>query len=193
MKSFVITLKEYRLANDLMARCIESGKKFDWNIEPFWAVDGRHININDLNKLGLKIDPNSKIYNRKGAIGCFLSHYFLWKKCVLLNEPIIVLESDVVIKDFIPVLPLDNYVVKLHINRSTKTSLTTGIWSKGAYAYAIHPKYARQIVSAFDNIAIKPADKAIGDRIVPFIHLDIPIVEHLGIGPSTTAGSWTNA
>ncbi|WP_104713491.1 glycosyltransferase family 25 protein [Helicobacter cetorum] len=31
-------------------------------------------------------------------LGCFLSHYFLWKKCLELNEPIIILEDDVALE-----------------------------------------------------------------------------------------------
>jgi GR25 family glycosyltransferase involved in LPS biosynthesis len=30
-----------------------------------------------------------------GAIGCYLSHFSLWKKCVELNRPIVVMEDDV--------------------------------------------------------------------------------------------------
>jgi glycosyl transferase family 25 len=32
-----------------------------------------------------------------GEIGCYSSHYLAWEKCVLLNQPVIVFEDDVVI------------------------------------------------------------------------------------------------
>lgn len=32
----------------------------------------------------------------KGQLGCYASHYLLWKKCVELNKPIIILEDDIV-------------------------------------------------------------------------------------------------
>lgn len=192
MKTFVITLKEYKLANQLMARCIESGLKFNWNIETFWAIDGKTITFEHLQEMGFQIDKASKIFERKGAIGAFLSHHTLWKRCIELNEPIIVLESDVIITGYLPKLDLESSIVKLHHNRSTKTSDVTGTWTKGAYAYAISPRFAGMLVEKFYQVPIKPADKAIGDKIVPFIHLDKPIVEHRGVGPSTTAGTWHN-
>lgn len=34
--------------------------------------------------------------NRPGVLGCFYSHYSLWKKCVELNEPIFIFEEDIV-------------------------------------------------------------------------------------------------
>ncbi|OBX11186.1 glycosyl transferase [Gallibacterium salpingitidis] len=34
-----------------------------------------------------------------GELGCFASHYSLWKKCTELNTPIIILEDDVIILD----------------------------------------------------------------------------------------------
>jgi len=33
--------------------------------------------------------------SRPGVIGCFYSHYNLWKRCVELNEPIMIFEDDV--------------------------------------------------------------------------------------------------
>lgn len=33
--------------------------------------------------------------SRPGVVGCFYSHYALWKKCVDLNEPIMIFEDDV--------------------------------------------------------------------------------------------------
>lgn len=35
----------------------------------------------------------------EGAIGCYLSHYNLWKKCVELQKPILVMEDDVAFSD----------------------------------------------------------------------------------------------
>ncbi|GAA7460909.1 hypothetical protein MM0360_03810 [Helicobacter pylori] len=30
--------------------------------------------------------------------GCYLSHYFLWKECVKTNQPVVILEDDVVLE-----------------------------------------------------------------------------------------------
>lgn len=31
----------------------------------------------------------------EGAIGCYLSHYSLWKKCVEMQRPILIMEDDI--------------------------------------------------------------------------------------------------
>jgi len=56
-------------------------------------------------------NPNSiesfyfnNLLSNPGVIGCFYSHYLLWKKCVEINEEIAIFEDDVLIyRDYIPV------------------------------------------------------------------------------------------
>lgn len=55
------------------------------------AVDGRTINEEYLNELGIKSLPNYKDpYNDRplnyGEIGCFLSHFFIWKEVFFFNN-----------------------------------------------------------------------------------------------------------
>ena len=38
-----------------------------------------------------------------GEIGCYASHLLLWKKCIELNEPIVIMEDDFCIEDSFPV------------------------------------------------------------------------------------------
>jgi len=68
----------------------------------FWkAVDGKQLSDNKLEKLGIKILPNylDPITNQPmslGEIGCFLSHYNIWKDMMTKNySKIIILEDDV--------------------------------------------------------------------------------------------------
>lgn len=37
-----------------------------------------------------------------GEIGCFASHYLLWRQCMLSQEPLVILEDDVLIADEFP-------------------------------------------------------------------------------------------
>lgn len=39
---------------------------------------------------------------RRGELGCFISHYELWKQCAELNCPILILEHDVEMKMPLP-------------------------------------------------------------------------------------------
>ena len=58
------------------------------------AVDGKKININNLDKSLFK--KGSQNYSN-GAIGCALSHLQLWDKCIELNKPIVIMEDDAIV------------------------------------------------------------------------------------------------
>ncbi|MFT6029756.1 MAG: glycosyl transferase family 25 [Oleiphilaceae bacterium] len=68
--------------------------------ERFEAVDGRK----EPHPLFTRYDDSQREkYRRKplsgGELGCFASHFLLWKKCVELNKPIVVLEDDLIINE----------------------------------------------------------------------------------------------
>ena len=100
MKTFVINLPQradrlsnFKIIND------------DYiSYEVINAVDGRTFDYDVLVNMGFDIDhswidPILKTKLTKGEVGCFLSHWKLWEKCIELNEPILVLEDDAVITD----------------------------------------------------------------------------------------------
>ena len=71
-------------------------------LEWFTAVDGKKLDIKDQrihpmvrHHIINNIDSDYDHITSLGAIGCSLSHIELWKKCVELNEPIIVIEDDI--------------------------------------------------------------------------------------------------
>ena len=45
------------------------------------------------------IDPILNTPITRGEVGCFLSHYALWKKCIADNEPYLILEDDAIVTD----------------------------------------------------------------------------------------------
>lgn len=114
--------------------------------------------------------------SRPGVIGCFYSHYNLWKKCVELNEPIMIFEDDVKFyREYIPV-HFDGVLI-LSLGKSSfldnpgKTYLEspTGIpsalpWKNfsmpGASGYAITPDAALGLVKFYRPFWY-PADNAI--------------------------------
>ncbi|XP_005992172.1 procollagen galactosyltransferase 1 isoform X1 [Latimeria chalumnae] len=65
------------------------------------AVDGSALNSSDIKALGVNLlpgyyDPFSGRTLTKGEVGCFLSHYFIWKEIVDLQlERSVVFEDDV--------------------------------------------------------------------------------------------------
>lgn len=116
-----------------------------------------------------------------GVIGCFYSHYMLWKKCVELDEPIMIFEDDV--KFFRKWEPIEwDDVLVLSLGKSSfhdnpwKTYLENPsgypqpiTWRSfsmpGASGYAIKPKAAKSLVK-FYNKFFYPADNAINQHLV---------------------------
>jgi GR25 family glycosyltransferase involved in LPS biosynthesis len=116
-----------------------------------------------------------------GVIGCFYSHYNLWKKCVELDEPIMIFEDDVkFFRGWSPIEWDDVLVLSLG-----KSSFLSNPWQKylenptgnpqpitwrsfsmpGASGYAIKPKAAKSLVK-FYNKFFYPADNAINQHLV---------------------------
>lgn len=92
IKIFVVSLKNSNRREAIQAHLDELGIKFEF----FDAIDGKienpifdHYKGKTFSKKGYHLT--------KGELGCYASHYLLWKKCVELNENIIVLEDDVII------------------------------------------------------------------------------------------------
>ena len=103
IKAYVICLE-----NAKKQRCeanFEKNKKVIKNLEWFNAVDGYSLNLQDK-----RIHPNVRFHIKYdhatdhehirtlGEVGCALSHINLWKKCVKLNEPILVMEDDILLE-----------------------------------------------------------------------------------------------
>ena len=124
--------------------------------------------------------------SRPGVIGCFYSHYALWRKCVDLGEPIMIFEDDV--KFYRKYEPVDfEGVLILSLGKSSfmrdpqKTYLEnpSGVpriakWVNfsmpGASGYAITPDAARGLVK-FYRPYWAPADNAINQFLTPiYLH-----------------------
>ena len=189
MRSYIITLDTDH-SKKLLQDCISSSQKWGWSAEPFPATLGTAVTALDYKRAGLYLNPNTKIYQRPGAQGCFFSHWRLWHRCIELNEPIVVLETDAVVRGPMPQLDLSLGIQKFHQDRGTKTG-TTGTWSKGAHAYALNPQQAAALIAGIQATEVKPSDKCIGTQFVHWRHWDWNLVElNSNRGPSTTAKSF---
>ena len=117
---------------------IASGKQFGINVIPHPGV---YTDVHaKMTKEGLIINPagSHKILRRgndgKGVLGCFLSHYFLWKKCVELDVPIGVLEYDAIIIKPLPENILAQFNDYLNLDYTRNVYYTKEKGSKG-HAY----------------------------------------------------------
>jgi len=120
--------------------------------------------------------------SRPGVVGCFYSHYALWKRCIDLNEPIMIFEDDVKFyREYRPV-EFDGVLI-LSLGKSSflsdpqKTYLEnpTGVpcarpWQNfsmpGASGYLIKPDVALGLTK-FYRPYWYPADNAINQFICP--------------------------
>ena len=160
MKIFYINLDRCQDKNEHMKKTFPEAIRFS-------GVDGRQENSSTINYKADRNwrDPNWNRRLTQGEVGCVLSHLKLWKKCVELNESILILEDDV-----IPLVDnwkqkLENYSnydllyagrkyiegEKIEINEE----LETPGFSYWCSSYMISPKFANALVSFFDNTEIR--------------------------------------
>nr|BBG20888.1 galactosyltransferase [Helicobacter pylori] len=107
---YIISLKESQRRLDTEKLVLESNEKFKGRcvFQIFDAISPKH---QDFEKLVQELYDSSSLlksdwfhsdYCYKELLpqefGCYLSHYFLWKECVKLNQPIVILEDDVMLE-----------------------------------------------------------------------------------------------
>ena len=111
----------------------------------------------------------------RAEMGCFASHYLLWKKCVELDEPIMVLEDDVKFHAPVPALKFQEFIhlCKPILHRPGRTHVLNKLplsfrevyypfrSSVGAWAYGISPVGAAKLLRSAQEAAVRPADNFI--------------------------------
>ena len=99
---YSIYLEGNERCEGLLAESIASAKSFGYKVIPFPGVYGDEIDKQiEQEKLFVYERAGSKIRS-KGVLGCFMSHYNLWKKCLTENKAIGVLEYDAVFLNKLP-------------------------------------------------------------------------------------------
>lgn len=206
MKSYIIRLKDNKISEKYANECVGQAKIFDIDIEYFDAING---NDYPAHLKRLNISPRYRFKKgRAGVFGCFLSHYYLWKKCSEDNTSFVILEHDGyfirplpdnILDQFTDVLKLDGLdpykkTYQSLIEEEKNKSLTiekyhnltaknleknqTGNYMKGAYSYIIKPHAAKRIVDWITVNGFVPADQQIGNALVD-IQVTIPTVARL--------------
>ncbi|GHS25668.1 hypothetical protein VN1154_10650 [Helicobacter pylori] len=107
---YIISLKESQRRLDTEKLVLESNEKFKGRcvFQIFDAISPKH---QDFEKFVQKLyDAQSMLKSDwfhsdycyqellPQEFGCYLSHYLLWKECVKTNQPIVILEDDVVLE-----------------------------------------------------------------------------------------------
>ncbi len=107
---YIISLKESQRRLDTEKLVLESNEKFKGRcvFQIFDAISPKHEDFEkfvqelyDAQSM-LKSDWFHSDYCYQELLpqefGCYLSHYFLWKECVKLNQPVVILEDDVTLE-----------------------------------------------------------------------------------------------
>jgi len=206
MKAFIIRLKGNEISEKHASQCVDEAKKYGIDVNYFDAINGNEYakHLEDL-----KIVAKYKFKKgRVGVLGCFLSHFYLWKKCVSENIPFLILEHDGffikplpndVMEHFADVLKLDGLdpyskAYPNQIENQKILSVTyekyhnpqakfleknqTGNYMRGAYSYIIKPHAAQKLIDRVYSHGFVPADQQIGDSVVD-ITVIIPTVARL--------------
>lgn len=142
MKIFIINLK--RSPNRKLNMSSQLSSDLDFSF--FEAVDGRNLLQKWIDKTYSQFYCQIRGYLgfvNNGEIAAFASHYSLWEKCIQLNEPIIILEDDVIIQDdFVSgIAKASNMLEKLHYIRLWATEKNSGhvVISEDLYLYTTYP------------------------------------------------------
>lgn len=100
MKILVVNLERSADRRELMQRNLgRLGIAFEF----FHGIDaqrGEHLLLSRYDERIATLDQGRPL--SIGEVGCFASHYLLWQRCVRANEPLVILEDDVVIADEFP-------------------------------------------------------------------------------------------
>tara|TARA_B100000945_G_scaffold215483_1_gene173636 strand:+ start:1131 stop:3038 length:1908 start_codon:yes stop_codon:yes gene_type:complete len=104
IKTYVISLDSRQDRKDLFEET-NNGKLSNYKFVS--ATDGRKTQYSFLKRLGYDtqydwIDPILNTTLSKGEIGCFISHYKLWKQCIKEGTPFFIMEDDAIIKNRLP-------------------------------------------------------------------------------------------
>jgi len=201
IKAFIIRKPNDELSEKLSSECAESAAKFGIVAE---KVDGVYSDHNDLiKKYQLRFFEKMKQYKKEspGVKGCFLSHYLLWKKCIELDEPIIIFEHDALMIRPLPENILDlfthhcilDYAVHyldyeeiiardceltvkeypmIPTNGKLGYSNINKAHVRGSHAHLVKPLGAKTLIESVDKFGILPSDACVNQYYTSYITVD---------------------
>lgn len=218
MKSFVITMRGHSYSEQSADYCIDSARRHNLYVEKFTAVTkdtvDEVLNTYDLRWTWANQNTENTVCpiteleqfpytsgDLRNKIACSLSHYLLWKLCVELDEPILILEHDAV---FIRELPDIEFNGAIQINdpagagyrgsyhsqqmidrgtvgthpltrkRSEDSKIPDGF--SGNSAYIVKPWAAKKFIDALHEYGIWPNDATICLQLFPWLEEYYPFI-----------------
>lgn len=182
MKTFVITLSNNKASVESSNQTRTTAQQVGYNkpIETFEAI------LPNQWKDILPYKNHFEMYPKPDNVGaCFASHYLLWKKCIELNEPILILEHDAIFVDNIPDIEFDkcvNFGRPSHIRPFEMVyedipnglNKITQLNFFGHHAYAIKPEAAKQFVEDIQTRELLANDFWVNRDVYPWLEAYVP-------------------
>lgn len=161
---------------DLARRCMKSARIHNApEVAVFPAITPKDLptEIMVSEKLAIRKFIGNPYSRFENVVSCFLSHYLLWKSCIELGEPILILEHDAVFTKEIPwsSIRFEKIVnfgkpsfgkFKIPSGNFTSGGRIQQLFSKryfpGCHGYGITPEGAREIIEYAKKNGPEPAD-----------------------------------
>lgn len=160
----------------------------------FTAADGNELSYNQVMELGF-VTPDywrEPFRNRrllKGEVGCFISHFMLWRMCAAGNEPVMIMEDDCILSDDWNDFLADPFMIdddsqrkydlffvgysendKATLLNDPKQLYVQPKYPYNAHCYILYPTAARRLVAsalqATGKYVITPADEHIAQQVL---------------------------
>lgn len=95
MKAFIIRIKGHELSEELAEVSFEHAEQLGYDVQYFNGISQKKNIAKAFLEENLTCNKDgADISTNWGTQGCFISHFKLWKHCVKLDEPIVVMEHD---------------------------------------------------------------------------------------------------
>jgi len=177
MKNFVITIRDNDMSVNVAARCIESARRFDLDVdyhEAFTPLTCRQFisrqKINDI------LFSNNHYSREDNARAAFCSHFSIWQICADQKEEVTIFEHDAVVVAPIPTI---NYRGCISIGKPSygkynipprlgSNPLISKKYFPGAHAYRLKPN-AAQILIDTARLEARPTDIFLNVDSFPFL------------------------
>lgn len=124
-------------------QCLKTWESFGYHVTHFEAVTP--LTLEECSGLSFGLKRNVKSFTLTER-SIWYSHFHLWKKCIELNETIVVIEHDCYLYDYLPTTEVEN------IHYFTK-SISKKIISKGHFGrispaggYILSPQFAQKLI-----------------------------------------------
>jgi hypothetical protein len=187
-KAYIIRVEGHEDSEEKSAHCAESCDKVGQEWEYWEAYNGLDGEIKDASHHNaimecLKVTDH---YMTRGEVACALSHISLWAKCVIEDQPLIVLEHDAVMVEKYEHHAVYNSICYLggheQVKQGWKVLPTPPHASEGpnyhficrAHAYAIDPAVAKNMLAHVLKMGIcGPLDILLRADIFPIHQMGI--------------------